>query len=67
MTNSADPDQFNWLIQKPTDLDLHCMQSKKGIAGLNRTRVRCVLTEQIFFSLMLYMNKHLNVMLDPCG
>ena len=27
MTNSADPDQLasSWLLQKPTDLDLHCL------------------------------------------
>ena len=34
MANSADPDQLassqiqiSWLLQKPTDLDLHCLQS----------------------------------------
>ena len=32
MANSADPDQ------KPTDLDLHCLQ-KQGISGFSRTRV----------------------------
>ena len=37
MTNSADPDQ--WLLQKPTDLDLHCLQ-RKGISGFSRTRVK---------------------------
>ena len=35
MTNSADPDR---LLQKPTDLSLHCLQ-RKGISGFNRTRV----------------------------
>ena len=39
MTNSADPDQ---LASKPTDLDLHCLQSQ-GISGFSRTRVKaCV-------------------------
>ena len=33
MTNSADPDQ-----QKPTDLDLHCLQ-RQSISGFRRTRV----------------------------
>ena len=33
MTNSADPDQ------KPTDLDLHCLQ-RQGISGVSRTRVK---------------------------
>ena len=32
MANSADPDQ------KPTDLDLHCLQ-RQGISGFSRTRV----------------------------
>ena len=32
MTNSADPDQ------KPTDLDLHCLQ-RHDISGFSRTRV----------------------------
>ena len=31
MANSADPDQ------KPTDLDLHCLQ-RQGISGFSRTR-----------------------------
>ena len=26
MTNSADPDQLASSLQKPTDLDLHCLQ-----------------------------------------
>ena len=33
MTNSADPDQL--ASQKPTDLDLHCLQ-RQGICGLSR-------------------------------
>ena len=35
MTNSADPDQ------KPTDLDLHCLQ-RQGISGFSRTRVKAI-------------------------
>ena len=35
MANSADPDQ---LAQKPTDLDLHCLQ-RQGKSGFSRTRV----------------------------
>ena len=34
MANSADPD-----LQKPTDLDLHCLQ-KQGIFRFSRTRVK---------------------------
>ena len=30
--------QINWLLQKPTDLDLHCLQ-RQGISGFSRTRV----------------------------
>ena len=33
MANSADPDQ------KPTDLDLHCLQ-RQGISGFSRARVK---------------------------
>ena len=35
MANSADPDQ---LAQKPTDLDLHCLQ-RQDISGFSRTKV----------------------------
>ena len=31
--------QISWLLQKPTDLDLHCLQ-KQGISGFSRTRVK---------------------------
>ena len=44
MANSADPDQLassSWLLKKPTDLDLHCLQ-RQGISGINRTRVKIV-------------------------
>ena len=30
--------QISWLLKKPTDLDLHCLQ-RQGISGFNRTRV----------------------------
>ena len=30
--------QISWLLQKPTDLDLHCLQ-RQGISGFSRTRV----------------------------
>ena len=33
MANNTDPDQ------KPTDLDLHCLQ-RQGISGFSRTRVK---------------------------
>ena len=31
--------QISWLLQKPTDLDLHCLQ-RQGISGLSRTMVK---------------------------
>ena len=31
--------QISWLLQKPTDLDLHCLQ-RQGISGFSRTRVK---------------------------
>ena len=37
--------QVSWLLQKPTDLDWHCLQ-KQGISGISRTRVNikfCIL------------------------
>ena len=30
--------QVSWLLQKPTDLDLHCLQ-RQDISGFSRTRV----------------------------
>ena len=34
--------QISWLLQKPPDLDLHCLQ-RQGICGFSRTRVkRCI-------------------------
>ena len=38
--------QISWLLQKPTDLDLHCLQ-RQGISGLSRTRVNPCHVEQI--------------------
>ena len=31
--------QISWLFQKPTDLDLHCLQ-RQGLSGFSRTRVK---------------------------
>ena len=33
--------QISWLLQKPTDLDLHCLQ-RQGMSGISRTRVNRV-------------------------
>ena len=43
--------QISWLLQKPTDLDLHCLQ-RQGISGFSRTRVNIQL---IFDSWELYL------------
>ena len=31
--------QISWSLQKPTDLDLHCLQSQ-DISGFSRTRIK---------------------------
>ena len=31
--------QISWLLQKPTDLDLQCLQ-RQGISGFSRTRIK---------------------------
>ena len=36
--------RISWLLQKPTDLDLHCLQ-RQGISGFSRTRVKCTREE----------------------
>ena len=35
--------QISWLLKKPSDLDLHCLQ-RQGISGFSRTRVKVVTT-----------------------
>ena len=35
--------QISWLLQKPTDLDLHCLQ-RQDISGFSRTRVNTFVT-----------------------
>ena len=37
MTNSADPD--HWLLKKPIDLDLHCLQ-RQGIFGFSKKELK---------------------------
>ena len=39
--------QISWLLQKPTDLDLHCLQ-RQGISGLSRTRVKVTFSWPIY-------------------
>ena len=55
MENSVDPDQF----QKPTDLDLHCLQGQ-DISGFSRTRVNISNTLfHTFFFFFAYFFMHL--------
>ena len=46
--------QISWLLQKPTDLDLHCLQ-RKGISGFSRTRVKLnhLVLQFLFFDFAL--------------
>ena len=37
--------QVSWLLQKSTDLDLHCLQ-RQGISGFSRTRVKSFLQKK---------------------
>ena len=45
--------QISWLLQKPTDLDLHCLQ-KQGISGFSRTRVKIQLIQVMVEFLKFY-------------
>ena len=36
--------QISWLLQKPTDLDLHCLQ-RQGISGFSRTKFKTYYTK----------------------
>ena len=63
MANSADPDQL--ASQKPTDLDLHCLQ-RQDISGFSRTRVKAPITNAvddsfIFFFFLFFSEKNINL------
>ena len=51
--------QISWLLQKPTDLDLHCLQ-RQGISGLSRTRVNIEHLSVIHPSILSFLNDKLN-------
>ena len=36
--------QISWLLQKPTDLDLHCLQ-RQGISGFSRAKVKAYVVD----------------------
>ena len=39
--------QISWLLKKPTDLDLHCLQSQ-SISLFSRTRIKKEESKQVF-------------------
>ena len=41
--------QISWLLQKPTDLDLHCLQ-RQGLSGFSRTRVNTLIKPKPTFN-----------------
>ena len=63
--------QISWLLQKPTDLDLHCLL-RQGISRFSRTRVNKVVTvvsdtrhsQSNFFSFFLMLHYKLHSNLD---
>ena len=63
MTNSAD--QISWLLQKPTDLDLHCLL-RQGVSCLAREGLIVVLSNTwtllltVVFSSIKYLDTLLN-------
>ena len=44
--------QISWLLKKPTDLDLHCLQ-KQGISLFSRTRVKVILFATFYSSSLI--------------
>ena len=49
--------QISWLLQKPTDLDLHCLQMQ-GISVFSMKRVKCLNT---WACLNVYTGKYLKI------
>ena len=48
--------QITWLLQKPTDQTLHCLQ-RQGITGFSRTRVNKIFASTMQFSLTEQMGQ----------
>ena len=46
--------QISWLLQKPTDLDLHCLQ-RQGISGFSRTKVKDIILHDTLRKNPLFM------------
>ena len=51
------PIQISWLLQKPTDLDLRCLQ-RQGISGFSRTRVKVNTTVPVSFQPFCMMHAY---------
>ena len=47
--------QISWLLKKPTDLDLHCLQ-RQGISGFSRTRVKLTMEPVLMAQLDAHPN-----------
>ena len=55
------PIQISWLLQKPTDLDLHCLQ-RQDIYGFSRTRVKALKSlKSLFLQKIICCNVVLSV------
>ena len=57
--------QISWLLQKPTDLDLHCLQ-RQGISGFSRTTVKKQLHKEEDLGKKV-LNKVLKIIRHYCG
>ena len=55
--------QISWLLRKPTDLDLHCLQ-RQGISGFSRTRVKSKLQMRLGSQIIVLLFLHENI---GCG
>ena len=48
--------QISWLLQKPTDLDLHCLQ-RQGVSGFSRTRVKTSIIKYTIYNAYIFAEK----------
>ena len=53
--------QISWLLKKPTDLDLHCLQ-RQGISRFSRTRVKIIVKDNNHWKLLEGMQEKESVM-----
>ena len=59
--------QISWLLQKPTDLDLHCLQ-RQDISGFSKTRVKVNkdIVNVAFFLTYMYILLSTDILLEKC-